>query len=289
MPIDIAKREIQQSSSGKASCIKTRTKIESLVRIQRQGEKMKIQANNRLITDSGLQDKASSGLPVLPGDPANPTIPAYLREVYYWAYLNSTNARLLDHDAIVSTILLGNNARLRRALISEIRAGQRVLQAAHVYGRLIPEIARQVGPDGYLEVIDLVPLQAALCRQKLRDFPHTQVRIANADNPGEEMYDVVSCFFLLHEIPDDLKRRVIDALLLRINPGGKVVFVDYHQPVKWHPLRGLMQLLFKRLEPFAESLWQHQLADFATAPENYSWQKQTFFGGLYQKTIAYRL
>jgi len=250
---------------------------------------MKIQANNRLIADTGPQDTASSARSVLPGDPANPAIPAYMYEVYNWAYLNSTNARLLDHDAIVSTILLGNNARLRRSLISEIMTGQRVLQAAHVYGRLIPEIARQVGPAGYLEVIDLVPLQAALCRQKLRDFPQARVRIANASNPGEAMYDVVSCFFLLHEIPDDLKRSVVDALLLRVDRGGKVVFVDYHKPARWHPLRGLLQLLFNRLEPFAESLWHHQIVDFATAPENYRWEKQTFFGGLYQQTIAYRL
>jgi ubiquinone/menaquinone biosynthesis C-methylase UbiE len=250
---------------------------------------MKIPANNRLIADSDLRDTVCTDRSSLPGDPANPTIPAYLREVYYWAYLNSTNARLLDHDAIVSLILLGNNARLRRSLISEIMTGQRVLQVAHVYGRLIPEIARQIGPAGHLEVIDLVPLQAALCRQKLRAFPQAQVRIANAANPGEGMYDVVSCFFLLHEIPDDLKRSVVDALLQRINRGGKVVFVDYHQPAKWHPLRGPMQLLFKRLEPFAESLWRHQVTDFATAPENYRWQKQTFFGGLYQKTIAHRL
>jgi len=249
---------------------------------------MKLPAHHHLVADSGLRDTASSDRSSLPEDPANPAIPAYLREVYYWAYLDSTNARLLDHDAIVSLILLGNNARLRRSLIREITTGQRVLQVAHVYGRLIPEIARQVGPTGYLEVIDLVPLQAALCRQKLRDFPQAQVRIANAADPGEAMYNVVSCFFLLHEIPDDLKRSVVDALLRRIKRGGKVVFVDYHRPAKWHPLRGLMQLLFKRLEPFAESLWQHQVADFATAPQDYRWQKQTFFGGLYQKTIAYR-
>jgi len=250
---------------------------------------MKIQANNRLIAEAGLQDTASSDRSAPPGDPASPAIPAYMREVYYWAYLNSSNARFLDHDAIVSAILLGNNARLRRSLISEIRTGQRVLQVAHVYGRLIPEIAQQVGPAGYLEVIDLVPLQVALCRRKLRNFPQAQVRIANAADPGEAMYDVVSCFFLLHEIPDDLKRSVVDALLLRVNRGGKVVFVDYHQPARWHPLRGLLRLLFNRLEPFAESLWQQQLIDFATTPENYHWQKQTFFGGLYQKTIAYRL
>jgi len=249
---------------------------------------MKIQANNRLIAGTELQDTATCDKSTVPGVVANPIIPAYMREVYHWAYLNSTNARLLDHDAIVSAILLGNNARLRRALICEIQGGQRVLQVAHVYGRLIPEIAQKLGPTGYLDVIDLVPLQAALCRQKLRDFPQARVRIANAADPGEEMYDVVSCFFLLHEIPDELKHAVVDALLRRLNPGGKVVFVDYHRPGKWHPLRGIMRQLFNRLEPFAESLWNHEIVEFASAAENYRWQKQTFFGGLYQKTIAYR-
>lgn len=247
---------------------------------------MKIQANNRLIADPVLQDTTACNPTASPGDPA---IPAYMSEVYHWAYLNPSNVRFLDHDAIVSAILLGNNARLRHALVSEIESGQRVLQVAHVYGRLIPEIAQQVGATGYLDVIDLVPLQAALCRKKLRDFTQARVRIANADDPGDEMYDVVSCFFLLHEIPETLKHAVVDALLLRINPGGKVVFVDYHKPGKWHPLRWILRQLFNRLEPFAESLWHHQIVEFASTPENYRWEKQTFFGGLYQKTIAYRL
>lgn len=243
---------------------------------------MKVQANNRLIADPGLQNSTLYNRPALPDELANPAIPDYMREAYHWAYLNATNARLLDHDAIVSAILLGNNARLRRALIAEIQSGQRVLQVAHVYGRLIPEIAQQVGAAGYLDVIDLIPLQVALCRQKLRDFTQARVRIANAIDPGDEIYDVVSCFFLLHEIPDELKHAVVDALLQRVNPGGKVVFVDYHKPGKWHPLRGILRQLFNRLEPFAESLWNHQIAEFASASQNYRWEKQTFFGGLYQ-------
>ena len=71
---------------------------------------------------------------------------------------------------MVNAILLGNNRRLQRAFLSEIIPGQRVLQVAHVYGRLILEIAELVGPTGYLDVIDVVPLQAALCRRKLRGF-----------------------------------------------------------------------------------------------------------------------
>jgi SAM-dependent methyltransferase len=215
-------------------------------------------------------------------------IPAYLREVYGWAYLNPINAGLLDRDVVVSAILLGNNGRLRRALLSEIEPGQRVLHAAHVYGRLIPELAGRVGRSGRLDVIDLVPLQVALCRRKLRAFPQAHVRIADASHPGYGMYDAVTCFFLLHEIPDERKRAVVDALLARVVPGGRVVFVDYHAPARWHPLRGFMRGFMTRLEPFAESLWRHGIADFAGVPEAYRWEKRTLFGGLYQKTVAHR-
>jgi len=215
-------------------------------------------------------------------------IPAYLRQVYGWAYLNPTNAYLLDRDAVVNAILLGNNGRLRRALLCEIAAGQRVLHAAHVYGGLIPEMAERVGRTGQLDVIDVVPLQVALCRRKLQGLPQANVRIADAARPGDGMYDVVTCFFLLHELPDEHKRAVVDALLARVLPGGKVVFVDYHQPARWHPLGGIMRRLLHRFEPFAESLWQHGIVEFATTPGNFRWEKQTLFGRLYQKTVAYR-
>jgi SAM-dependent methyltransferase len=224
----------------------------------------------------------------LPQPRRRAAIPSYLSTTYAWAYLNRRNAYLLDREAVVAAILLGNHRRLRRALISEIAPGQSVLQAAHVYGRLIPEIARRIGPGGRLDVIDIVPLQAALCRRKLRGFTQARVRVGDAAQTGRPIYDIVSCFFLLHEIPDVHKRAVIDALLARVAPGGKAVFVDYHGPVAWHPLRGLMLRMLDRLEPFAESLWHHEVQDFATNPRDFRWQNLTIFGGLYHKTMACR-
>ena len=220
--------------------------------------------------------------------PEAPTLPAYLREVYGWAYLNPVNAGLLDRDMVVNAILLGNSGRLRRALLAEVEPGRRVLHVAHVYGCLIPELAAHVGPRGQLDVIDLVPLQAALCRRKLRAFPQARVRIADACHPGDSRYDAVTCFFLLHEMPDERKCTAVDALLARVVPGGRVVFVDYHLPARWHPLRGIMRCVLARLEPFAESLWCHDIADFASVPGAFRWEKQTLYGGLYQKTVAIR-
>lgn len=217
-----------------------------------------------------------------------PALPAYLCDVYRWAYLDRANARLLDHDAIVAAILLGNHRRLRRALISEIAPGQHVLQAAHVYGCLVQEIARRVGTDGRLDVVEVAPLQAALCRRKLSGLAQARVRLADAAEPGPPAYDVVSCFFLLHEMPDAKKRAVVDALLARVAPRGKAVFIDYHEPASWHPLRWPLGRMFDRVEPFARSLWRHEVRHFATDAAAFSWEKETLFGGVYQRVIARR-
>jgi SAM-dependent methyltransferase len=227
-------------------------------------------------------------IPCLTGNSGSVAIPSYIRAVYGWAYLNPTNVRLLDRDIVATVILFGNYARLRRACLSEVKPGARVLQAAHVYGRFIPELAERIGPSGRLDVIDVVPLQAALCRRKLQGFANARVRIADAAAPGTRLYDVVSSFFLLHEIPDEQKRAVVDALLAQLAPGGKAVFVDYHKPAMWHPLRGPLRSLFRRVEPFAESLWHHGIDAFASDASAYHWRKRTLFGGVYQKTVAQR-
>ena len=68
---------------------------------------------------------------------------------------------------------------------------------------------------------------------------------------GNEVYDAVCCFFLLHELPDDYKRRVGNALLGRMPPGGKLIFVDYHRAYPDYPLKPETSLVFRYLETVA--------------------------------------
>lgn len=215
-------------------------------------------------------------------------LPAYLSEIYRWAYLDPRNVRFLDRDSVVSAILFGNSARLQRSLLSEISPGNRVLQAAHVYGGLIPDLAHRVGREGRLDVIEVVPLQADICRRKLAAFPQARVLVADAAAATLGFYDVVSCFFLLHELPEKTKLSVVGNLLSSLSRNGRAVFIDYHRPVPWHPLRPVMQMIYKRFEPFAESLWRNEICAFATDPGEYDWHKTIFFGGLYQKTVVTR-
>lgn len=219
---------------------------------------------------------------------APPPVPDYLFDVYRWAYIDPRNVRLLDRNIVVSAILWGNNRRLQRVTFGEFQAGQRVLQAAHVYGDVVLNLARRIGPKGRLEAIDITPIQVACMRRKLAGLPWVTVRRADARDPGGAPYDGVCSYFLLHEVPDDWKRAIVDGLLASVRPGGKAVFLDYHRPPPWHPLKGLMSIVFNRLEPFAKGLWEREIRDFAGNPAGFSWRKETYFGGLYQKVVARR-
>ncbi len=215
-------------------------------------------------------------------------LPPYLEETYDWAYLNPRNLKLLDRPLIVSAILWGNYRKLLRAALAELRPGQRVLQPACVYGDFSPRVAEHLGPDGRLDVTDIAPLQIENCKRKLNRFDNANTRVSDAADLRGGAYDAVCCFFLLHEMPEDYKRKVVNALLDSVRPGGKIIFVDYHRPHWVHPLKPVMSLVFDTLEPFAKGLWDREVAGYADRAGGFDWSKRTYFGGLYQKTIARR-
>ncbi len=233
------------------------------------------------------ESRMQRGAHVQPVD-AFAAVPGYLKETYTWAYLNPHTLSWLDRRWVVAAILFGNYQRLQRALLAEIEPGMRVLQAACVYGDLSENLAKRLGAQGRLDVIDVAGLQVRNCKRKLKDFPHARTWVADAAAAREAVYDVVACFFLLHELPDDYKHLVVDALLGSVRPGGAVVFVDYHKPHFTNPLKLPMSVLFDKLEPYAKGLWQNEVATFASAPARFAWSKQRYFGGLYQKVVARR-
>ncbi|MSQ92501.1 MAG: class I SAM-dependent methyltransferase [Gammaproteobacteria bacterium] len=98
---------------------------------------------------------------------------------------------------------------------------------------------------------------------------NARVRLADAASPGKQGFDGVACFSLLHEAPDPKKHQIVNALLEAVRPGGKVVFVDYHRLVPWHPLRPVMAAVIRWLEPFADGLVSRLITDFAAHPQDF--------------------
>lgn len=217
-----------------------------------------------------------------------PVIPDYLHETYYWAYLDPRNVERLDREWVVRTILWQQHNRLTRAAIAEIEPGQHVLQTACVYGNFSLKLAEHIGPEGTLEIMDVAEVQVRNCRRKLNGCEHASVRHQNVLHLRDETFDVVCCYFLMHELPDDYKRGIASTLLDAVRPGGKLVFVDYHKPHWAHPLKLITSFVFDTLEPFAKGLWRKEIAEFAGSDERFEWRKETYFGGLFQKVVATR-
>ena len=220
--------------------------------------------------------------------PAIP-LPDYLRNVYSWAYLTPWLTVILDRQVVVQAILWGNAQRLIRDVLAAVKPGDRVFQPAAVYGTFSRQLAGQIGRLGRLVVRDVAPLQVALTRQKLKGLQQVHVACGNAANPEQGEFDAVACFFLLHEVPDDVKVQIVQAMLRLVRPGGKVIFVDYHRPHRWHPLKPVMERVFAWLEPFALTMWSREIEELAgSSAAAFRWSKRTRFSGLYQTVIAAR-
>jgi SAM-dependent methyltransferase len=236
---------------------------------------------------------ASKALAPLEGDLTPPdAVPDYLQRTYRWAYLDPRNLRLLDRPLVVSAILWGNADRLMRAAVAQFEPGQRVLQAACVYGAFSALLAARLGERGELLVVDAAPIQIANLRRKLGDLHWLRTRCADLASgaPGlpPASRDGVACFFLLHEVPSDARRRIVDNLLAQVRVGGKVVFTDYHRPARWHPLRPVMALVFRGFEPYARSLLDEDIRNLSPRGADFEWTHETRFGGLYQQVVATR-
>jgi ubiquinone/menaquinone biosynthesis C-methylase UbiE len=218
-----------------------------------------------------------------------PAIPGYLQDIYRWAYLDNRNARLLDREVIVKAILWGQHNRLRQAAFDDIRPGQKVLQAACVYGQFSPALAQHIGDDGHLEVVDVAAVQVNNCRRKLKNYQNAEVRHQNVMHLRDYEVDIACSYFLLHEVPDEGKSDVANVLLDSVKVGGKAVFVDYHKPHWANPLKYITSLVFETLEPFAKGLWHKEIAEYGGNNSCFEWHKEIYFGGLYQKVVATRL
>jgi SAM-dependent methyltransferase len=220
--------------------------------------------------------------------PTTPEVPPYLRDTYTWAYLSDFGTRFFDKHLIVSAILWGNANRLIDSVVAELKPGWHVLQPACVYGDFSLRVAQAIGVEGRLDVRDIAPIQVGLTRRKLAGIAQANVAQEDAASPGKGPYDAVTCFFLLHEVPEDYKHAIVNNLLDAVKPGGTVIFVDYHRPHGGHPLKPVMSMVFDRLEPFAKALWDREIQDYAAEQDAWTWEKETVFGGMYQKVVARR-
>lgn len=122
-------------------------------------------------------------------------IPDYMKQIYDIWYVKPSHVKVLDRQIVVQTILFGFFGTLCRMLIDELVPGNNVLQLGSTYGKLTPEVAKFLGPNGEYHVEDILPIQVASCNRKMSQYPVKGGCILNdaANDPGdqENMFDAV--------------------------------------------------------------------------------------------------
>jgi ubiquinone/menaquinone biosynthesis C-methylase UbiE len=214
-------------------------------------------------------------------------VPGYLSQTYWWAYVHPRAVSLFERQWLVNLILWGNFGRLRDAALDALgaRLPGRTLQIACVYGNLTDRLRARLTPGGSLDVVDVLRVQLDNLARKLPGDP--RVGLIQGDSSAldieSESYDRALLFFLLHEQPEEVRRKTLAEALRIVKPGGRLVIVDYHRPGRSNPLYLPMVGILKTLEPFAMDLWRHEIAEWL--PGDVVIEKTVSFGALYQRLV----
>jgi len=238
------------------------------------------------VGDNTGREASVSVIPMTP-----PSIPDYLQDTYWWAYLHPKSFWFFEREWVVNLILWGNMKRLTRAVLDELnpRPHSSVLQVACVYGDFSNRLAAHLGrSESRLSVVDVAPIQISNIEKKLA--AHENVSVHHQDSTcmsfPDDSFDETVVFFLLHEQPAEARRKTIAEAVRVTRPGGRVIFVDYHGPKRSNPMRYVMQPILTLLEPFAMDLWREELPAFMPAGiEPDQLDSSFYFGGLYQKVV----
>ncbi|MCH9808533.1 MAG: class I SAM-dependent methyltransferase [Alphaproteobacteria bacterium] len=163
-------------------------------------------------------------------------LPAYFTQDFHFqtgGYLTEDSARL--YDVQVETLFYGAAAAMRRAglrPISDFMKGRdqrqvSLLDVACGTGRLLREV-RRVYPAMKLTGLDLSQSYLLEAGRHMGRLRPAQLLNANAEAiPLEDAsQDIVSCVFLFHELPPEVRRTVSGEIARVLKPGGLFVFID---------------------------------------------------------------
>jgi ubiquinone/menaquinone biosynthesis C-methylase UbiE len=181
--------------------------------------------------------------------------PRYYRQKFHFqtdGYLSDASAERYDHQV---EVLFGGGAAamrrqalvpLKRALTYQRTAGSnaaRLLDIACGTGRFLREVKANY-PRLHVTALDLSPHYLAVAGRELA--PWSRVRLVEAAAEAmpfaDAEFDVVTCIYLFHELPIQVRRAVVSEVRRVLKPGGTLIFVDSLQPGDEPDYDGLLDL-----------------------------------------------
>ena len=212
--------------------------------------------------------------------------PYYLQKFHFQSdgYLSGSSARRYDHQ--VEVLFGGAAAVMRRQGLLPLRAAltrrgsERLLDVGCGTGCFLREVKAN-RPRLQVIGLDLSPHYLAVARQKLQLWSRAQFveGMAEAMPFGDEQFDAVTCIYLFHELPSEVRRAVVDEIRRVLRPGGVLVFVDslqtgdepdYDAMLEYFPIAFHEPYYASYLEEDLDRLWSPGFTPEARLPAYFS-------------------
>ncbi len=213
----------------------------------------------------------------------------------YPLYSNMRLIKLVDFQPIISAILLFQYHHLVSKIVSELRhmdlRHKKVLITSCAFGNVIPRVVQAAVQSGAERVLiaDIIQNELVHARSKLGEYAG---KVDYVEDNATSMQlkdggvDANVMFFLLHELPHDLKGRALNEAGRMLAPGGKLFLAEFHRPQLW-VLRALSWTYFKVFEPLGLALWDtHDPLNYLENTGTWACERTTYFFGNFQIITA---
>jgi ubiquinone/menaquinone biosynthesis C-methylase UbiE len=216
----------------------------------------------------------------------------------YPIYSNMRLIKLVDFQPIISAILLFQYHRLVSSIVAGLKAtdlrGKKVLVTSCAFGNVMPRVVEAAVDSGAERILvaDLIRNELLHAKSKLQPYTDKMEYIeddATSMKQAEGQVDANVIFFLLHELPHELKARALSEAGRMLAPGGKLYLAEFHRPELW-VLRALSWTYFKVFEPLGLALWDsHDPIACLDQMGGWSTERTTCLFGNFQLIVATKL
>ncbi|MDQ6970850.1 MAG: rhodoquinone biosynthesis methyltransferase RquA [Mariprofundus sp.] len=191
-------------------------------------------------------------------------MPVYLVRHYWWAYLWPKAVWFFDHQMIINAILFGQYQKLMKATLARLQHApqQCVLQLTCVYGSLTPALLQQLKSSA-LHITDVATVQLRLAQSKQKHGQRLLATRMNAESLAykSNSFSTIVLFFLLHEMPHEVRCHTLSECMRTLKPGGSLIMTEYGElPVNhWLYRFAATRWMITWLEPFLDGFWHEDI------------------------------